>query len=160
MALSTTQSIWRSGGGDNTRTAYCGSGVMAATFYVDGAMTVDDTPAKVTATNSAPIILPAGAVVVSINFRGNVTGVGPTFDLGLNNNSGSTYVGLVDAGDATANETIDLNTTNALSVIGTNYSPDSLMTVIARVSGTWTSGAVTGQILYYVTDPLGGQQNV
>jgi hypothetical protein len=34
MALSTTQSIWRSGGGDQTRTAYCGSGVMAAQFYI------------------------------------------------------------------------------------------------------------------------------
>ena len=26
MAVSTTQSIWRSGGGDQTRTAYCGTG--------------------------------------------------------------------------------------------------------------------------------------
>jgi len=34
MAVYTTQSIWRSGGGDQTRTAYCGTGVMAANFYV------------------------------------------------------------------------------------------------------------------------------
>ena len=37
MALSTTQSIWRSGGGDQTRTAYCGSGLMAAQFYISNA---------------------------------------------------------------------------------------------------------------------------
>ena len=37
MAVSTTQSIWRSGGGDQTRTAYCGSGVMAAQYYISGA---------------------------------------------------------------------------------------------------------------------------
>jgi hypothetical protein len=37
MAVSTTQSIWRSGGGDNTRQAYCGTGVMAAGFYVANA---------------------------------------------------------------------------------------------------------------------------
>ena len=35
MAVSTTQSIWRSGGGDQTRTAYCGTGLMVAQFYID-----------------------------------------------------------------------------------------------------------------------------
>jgi len=37
MAVSTTQSIWRSGGGDQTRTAYCGTGLMVAQFYISGA---------------------------------------------------------------------------------------------------------------------------
>ena len=39
MAVSTTQSIWRSGGGDQTRTAYCGSGVMVAEWYVGNVAT-------------------------------------------------------------------------------------------------------------------------
>ena len=69
MALSTTQSIWRSGGGDQTRTAYCGSGVMAASFYI-----ADASPAtagtNVTVSNGgAALILPAGAVVLSVSIK-------------------------------------------------------------------------------------------
>ena len=40
MAVSTTQSIWRSGGGDQTRTAYCGNGTMVA-LIVDSREKVD-----------------------------------------------------------------------------------------------------------------------
>lgn len=33
MALATTSAVWRSTGGDSTRTAYAGSMKMAAQFY-------------------------------------------------------------------------------------------------------------------------------
>jgi hypothetical protein len=38
MAVSTTQSIWRSGGGDQTRTAYAGTGAidLGTTGYTSG----------------------------------------------------------------------------------------------------------------------------
>ena len=62
MALSTTQSIWRSGGGDQTRTAYCGSGVMAANFYVADASVATATNVTVSSATGAPdLILPEGA---------------------------------------------------------------------------------------------------
>ena len=50
MAVSTTQSIWRSGGGDQTRTAYCGTGVMAATFYISD-VSAASANVKVSSTN-------------------------------------------------------------------------------------------------------------
>ena len=37
MAIATTQAVWRSGGGDQTRTAACGSMVMATPFYIANA---------------------------------------------------------------------------------------------------------------------------
>ena len=82
MALSTTQSIWRSGGGDQTRTAYCGSGVMAASFYIaDASPATAGTNVAVSSASGAPaLILPAGAVVISVSIT-TETGSG-TFDLG------------------------------------------------------------------------------
>ena len=66
MALSTTQSIWRSGGGDQTRTAYCGSGVMAAQFYIPDASEAANVVVS-SAAGAPNLILPAGAVVLSVN---------------------------------------------------------------------------------------------
>ena len=81
MALSTTQSIWRSGGGDTTRTAYCGSGVMAAQFYIaDASPATAGTNVAVSSVAGAPaLILPAGAVILSVSINDGGTG---TFDLG------------------------------------------------------------------------------
>jgi len=58
MALSTTQSIWRSGGGDNTRTAYCGSGLMAAQFYIANAAASGATVKVSDAADAADLVLP------------------------------------------------------------------------------------------------------
>ena len=64
MPISTTQSIWRSGGGDTTRQAYCGSGLMAATFF-DANVAVTSN-AVVASGQTAEVILPANAVVTSV----------------------------------------------------------------------------------------------
>jgi pyruvate/2-oxoacid:ferredoxin oxidoreductase alpha subunit len=61
MAISTTQSIWRSGGGDQTRTAYCGSGLMAAQFYISGASAAG-TSAKISSATGAPTITTTATV--------------------------------------------------------------------------------------------------
>ena len=58
MAVSTTQSIWRSGGGDQTRTAYCGSGLMVAQFYIADITAANTTKVVVSSTNSSNVILP------------------------------------------------------------------------------------------------------
>ena len=105
MAVSTTQSIWRSGGGDQTRTAYCGTGLMVAQFYIDPT-DADTTAVQVSSSNTAPVILPIGAVVVQIN--ANAAGTGgttPTFDMGwigYTNTSSSDPNGLLSAADADA----------------------------------------------------------
>jgi hypothetical protein len=97
MAVSTTQSIWRSGGGDQTRTSYCGSGLMAAQFYISGADAAG-TAVSVSSSNSSDVILPAGAIIVEIQAVCAATGgTTPTFDMGftLYGTSTATNTGLI-----------------------------------------------------------------
>jgi len=152
MALSTTQSIWRSGGGDQTRTAYCGSGLMAAQFYI-----ADASPAtagtKVTVSNGgANLILPAGAVVVSVSITDAGSG---SCDLGvLGYTSGTADNDYIAANlDVSALDTISVGTV----VSGAALTEMSYVTVTDNTSG---AGTVAGFITYFVTDPLVGQQNV
>jgi hypothetical protein len=154
MALSTTQSIWRSGGGDQTRTAYCGSGLMAAQFYIaDASPAVAGTNVAVSSVSGAPaLILPAGAVVVSVSITVE-TGSG-TFDLGA---TGYTS-GTADNNYIASGVTVALGTTSVGAVVtGAALTEMSYVTV---TDNSGASGEVTGFITYFVTDPLVGQQNV
>jgi len=151
MALSTTQSIWRSGGGDQTRTAYCGSGVMAASFYIaDASPAVAGT--NVTVSNGgAALILPAGAAVLSVSINDGGTG---TFDLGTTGYNSGTASGASIASGLAAT----VGTTSVGSVVtGTPLTEMSYVTVTDNTSG---AGTVGGYITYFVVDPLLGQQNV
>jgi hypothetical protein len=150
MALSTTQSIWRSGGGDTTRTAYCGSGLMAAQFYVANAAATGATVKVSDASGAADLILPAGAVVVSVAV--NDAGSG-TIDLGTSGTvSGTTEGDIALALSAAA------GTTSIGSVVtGTATTAMAYVTSSDNSSG---SGTVGGYIIYFVADPLVGQQNV
>ena len=166
MALSTTQSIWRSGGGDQTRTAYCGSGVMAAQFYISGASPAG-TSVKVSSASGAPaVVLPAGAIVTEIQAVCAATGgTTPTFDMGftLYTSGTATNTGLVSAAVATTGKlSINLSTATAGANMGTTMSTTELVTITGGgTSGDApTGGSITGTILYYVADPLLGQQNV
>lgn len=160
MALSTTQSIWRSGGGDQTRTAYCGSGVMAAQFYVADVAVASATNVKVSSASGAPaLILPAGAVITEILITtDNATG---ETDLGFTTyTSGvSTPAGLAD--NATnARGVINMNSATAGASLGLVMSSTQMVYITARAGGTAGTGNISGTIIYYVTDPLVGQQNV
>ena len=165
MAISTTQSIWRSGGGDQSRTAYCGSGVMAAQFYISGASAAG-TSAKVSSAANAPaVVLPANAVIVEIQANCAATGgTTPTFDMGFTiyGTSTASNTALVNAAVATTGKLVinqasatagasmgaAMNTTNLVTITGGGTSGDAP-----------TGGSITGTILYFVTDPLLGQQN-
>ena len=154
MALSTTQSIWRSGGGDQTRTAYCGSGVMAAQFYIaDASPATAGTQVKVSSVSGASsLILPSGAVVLSVSIV-TETGSG-TFDLGA---TGYTS-GTADNNYIASGLTVAVGTTDIGSVVsGAALTEMSYVTVTDNTSA---SGAVTGYLTYFVADPLVGQQNV
>ena len=166
MAVSTTQSIWRSGGGDQTRTAYCGSGLMAAQFYISGASAAG-TSVKVSSASGAPaVVLPAGAIVTEIQAVCAATGgTTPTFDMGftLYTSGTATNTGLVSAAVATTGKlSINLSTATAGANMGTTMSTTELVTITGGgTSGDApTGGSITGTILYYVADPLLGQQNV
>ena len=165
MALSTTQSIWRSGGGDQTRTAYCGSGLMAAQFYISGASAAG-TSAKISSATGAPaVVLPAGAIVVEIQAVCAATGgTTPTFDMGftLYGTSTATNTGLISAAVATTGKlVINQASATAGANMGTTMSATKLVTITGGgTSGDApTGGTITGTILYFVADPLLGQQN-
>ena len=153
MALSTTQSIWRSGGGDQTRTAYCGSGVMAASFYIaDASPAVAGTNVTVSSAAGAPaLILPAGAVVLSVSITDGGTG---TFDLGTTGYTSGTASGASIASGLSA----AVGTTSVGSVV--TGTPTTELAYVTVTDNTSAAGTVGGYITYFVVDPLLGQQNV
>ena len=160
MALSTTQSIWRSGGGDTTRTAYCGSGMMAATFYIADVAAANATNVKVSSTSGAAnLILPAGARIMAITFTGD-SATGQT-DLGftLYNTGTNTPAGLLDNANNVVGQ-ITPGATGSGTALGTVMSATEMVYITARVGGSAGTGNMTGVIQYFVADPLEGQQNV
>ena len=150
MALSTTQSIWRSGGGDNTRTAYCGSGVMAAQFYIADASVATSTKVLNKASGQN-LILPAGAVVLSVSINDAGTG---HVDLGTLGYTSATDTPAAIA----ANLVVTAGTTDVGAVVtGTASTELAYVTAIINADG---AGTVGGYLTYFVVDPLVGQQNV
>ncbi|NBS70047.1 hypothetical protein EBT31_14215, partial [bacterium] len=147
--------IWRSGGGDQTRAAYCGSGVMAATFYIPAAGTAGNVQAS--STNTSTVVLPAGAVVTQIII--NDTGTGQ-IDLGFTDGTTPSANGLLNDATVTAIVSVAPGGTGSGASLGTILSATSNVTVTNAVGGTPGTGTVGGVILYYVTDPYAGQQNV
>ncbi len=149
MAVSTTQSIWRSGGGDTTRTAYCGSGVMAAEFYIADASAAGNV--KVSSASGAPnLILPAGAVVLSVVIN--------------NAGSGSIDLGTTGYTSGTATPAAIANNLSVASAgvitSGLTLTASTEMAYVTSRDDTSGSGTVGGFITYFVADPLVGQQNV
>ena len=168
MALSTTQSIWRSGGGDQTRTAYCGSGELVAQFYVANVAAASNVVVS-SATGAPALILPAGAVVTSVSVTnalgGNATanigftplvsvGPGQTTTLGTN-----VPAGLLSAANVSARVTVSPGSTGQGTALGNACNATNLV-VVTTAAGGANAGAITGYIRYFVTDPLAGQQNV
>ena len=150
MALSTTQSIWRSGGGDQTRTAYCGSGVMAAQFYVaDSSASAN---VKVSSAAGAPnLILPAGAVVISVIITTADSG---SLDIGTTG-----YTSGTASADSIANG-LSIAAVGTVTTGLTNTATAELSYVTSADGGSAGAGPVAGYLTYFVVDPLAGQQNV
>ncbi len=155
MARSTTVSVWRSNGGDQTRTSTAGSMVMAASFYISATATAG-TNVYSDSTMAYPVILPKGAVVTSVLVAGAATGgTSPTFDLGLKGYSTGTAntTGLVNGAPASSNSTVTFGATDAGTALGfpTSTSELSYVTGGAGASAP-TGGTVSGVILYSVAD--------
>lgn len=162
MAVSTTQSIWRSGGGDQTRTAYCGTALMVAEFYFSATQASGN---ALNVVNGKPVILPAGAVILQINANAAGTGgTNPTFDMGFTTYTSGTASpqALLNETDADAGKQV-LNW--ASGTAGTSLNAVMSATDMVYITGragasAATGGNISGEILYYVTDPYLGQQNV
>ena len=168
MALATTSAVWRSTGGDQTRTAYAGSMVMAAQFYIANTAATSNVVTS-SATGAPALILPAGAVVtqviISSGGGGNATanvgftpiiGVGPgqTTTLGTN-----VPTGFLSAANVSARVTISTGGTGGGASLGNVANATNLVVVTNTQGATGAiAGVVTGDIIYYVADT--GAENV
>jgi hypothetical protein len=167
MALSTTQSVWRSGGGDQTRTAYAGSMDMVAQFYIAN---TSSTTANVvvSSTNNAAIILPANAVVLAVNITNPSTGANSTANIGFTplvsvGPGQATTLGtnvpaaFVSNANVTTRQAITLGNAAQGASLGNIANATNLIVVTSAIGTAGAvGGPVTGSIRYYVAD--NGQQ--
>jgi hypothetical protein len=165
MATSTTASVWRSTGGDQTRTAQAGSMVMAAPFYIANTAA---TANVLNVSGGSDLILPAGAVVteviVSSGGGGNATanvgftpiiGVGPgqTTTLGTN-----VPTGFLSAANVSARVTVVTGGTGGGASLGNVANATNLVVVTNTQGATGAiAGVVSGRIIYHVADS--GEEN-
>lgn len=166
MALATTSAVWRSTGGDQTRTATAGSMVMAAPFYIANTAA---TANVLNVSGGSALILPAGAVVTEViissggggNATANIgftpiigTGPGQTTTLGTN-----VPTGFVSAGNVSARTVFTVGGTGGGASLGNVANATNLVVVTnAQGAASAIAGVVTGDILYYVADT--GAENV
>ena len=162
MATATTSAVWRSTGGDQTRTAEAGSMVMAVPFYIANTAA---TANVLNVSGGSALILPAGAVVTEVIVSSVGTGradigftpligVGPgqTTTLGTN-----VPQGLVANLTMAARITIATGDTGGGASLGNVANATNLVVVTSAANGT-SSGTVSGIIRYHVYDA--GQQSV
>ena len=156
MTTSTTSAVWRSTGGDSTRTAQAGSMGMYTPFYIANAAA----SANVTnVSGGESLVLPANAVVTSVSVTtagtsGTInmgftplSGVGPgqTTTLGTN-----VPTGLL-ANAAVTRGTVTLGAATGGASLG-NVANATNLVVVTSASNTSGVGSVTGLIHYFVYD--------
>ena len=156
MATSTTQSIWRSGGGDTTKTAYAGSMMMVADFTFNPTLSSRNV---LTGAGGSPIVLPIGAVVVFVATNGGATGgTSPTVDLGFTLYATGTAspAALANEVPADSKQFVNWSSATAGPSLGAVMSATEMVYLTAGVGASAaTGGTITGRIEYYV--PTNGQ---
>lgn len=168
MALATTSSIWRSTGGDSTRTAFAGTMRMAAPFYIADVAAAGNV--VVSSVSGAPkLILPANAVVTDVIITnalgGNSTAnIGFTPIVGVGPGQTSTYgtnvpAGLVSGANVSARVTISPGSTGQGTSLGNVCNATNLV-LVTTAAGLANGGAVTGIIEYFVVDGVYGEEIV
>ena len=168
MALATTSAIWRSTGGDSTRTAFAGTMRMAAPFYVANVAAAGNV--VVSSVSGAPVlILPANAVVTDVIITnalgGNATAnIGFTPIVGVGPGQTSTYgtnvpAGLVSGANVSARVTISPGSTGQGTSLGNVCNATNLV-LVTNAAGLANGGAVTGIIQYFVVDGVYGEEIV
>ena len=169
MALATTSAVWRSTGGDSTRTAYAGSMDMVAQFYIANT-SATTANVVVSSTNSAAVILPAGAVVLTVNVTNPSTGANSTCNVGftplISVGPGQTTTlgtnvpnAFVNNANVTTRQAIQIGGTGGGTQLGNVANATNLIVVTSAIGTAGAvGGPVTGSIRYYVAD--NGQQNV
>ena len=157
MATATTSSIWRSTGGDSTRTAQAGSMGMYTPFYIANAAAT----ANVTNVSGGEnLVLPANAVVTSITVT--TAGTSGTINMGFTPLTGGTGPGQTTtlgtpvptafvANGAVSRAVISTGAATGGASLG-NVANATNLVVVTSASNTSGVGTVTGLIHYFVYD--------
>jgi hypothetical protein len=164
MALATTSAVWRSTGGDTTRTAAAGSMKMSVPFYVANAAASANVVVSSSLTNSA-VIIPANAVITGVII--NTTGTG-TIDMGFTPLSGvgpgqtttlgtPVPTGIFIAKSIASRSGTATAGTGAGASIGAVANATNLVVITSAANGS-ASGTCSGWIEYFVADS--GEENV
>lgn len=167
MTLATTSAVWRSTGGDQTRTAAAGSMVMVTPFYI--ANTAATANVAVSSSDSSAVILPANAVVTDViisvapggNCAANIGftpiktyGPGQTITTGTNNPNA-----FLSSANVAARAAVTVGGTGGGASLGIVANSSTLVLVTAAQGSTGANaGAVSGLIRYFVSD--NGAENV
>ena len=172
MALATSQAIWRPGGGDQTRTAVCGSMHMAAPFYIANTSATTANVVVSSATNAPALVLPANAVVTDVIITTGSTGANSSVNVGFTplvgvgpGQTGTLGTNVPNAflngANAVTRTTVSVGSTGQGISLG-NVANATNLAVVTSAIGTANAagGPVTGIIQYFVADPTYGQQNV
>jgi hypothetical protein len=161
MATATTSAVWRSTGGDQTRTAEAGSMVMAVPFFIAN---LAATANVLNVSGGNALVLPANAVVTEVIISSVGTGradigftplvsVGP----GQTTTLGSNVPQALVANTSMATRTVFITGgSGGGASLGNVANATNLVVVTSAANGT-SSGTVSGRILYHVADA--GQQN-
>jgi hypothetical protein len=156
MTNATTSSVWRSTGGDQTRTASAGSMQMCVPFYIANiAATANIT---VSATDTSTVILPANAVVTGVTVSKGSTG---TIDLGftplIGVGPGQTTTlgtkvpqGLLANATVTSRVFIPTGATGGGASLG-NVANATNLTVVVSTANTGSAGTLSGILTYFVS---------
>ena len=172
MALATTSAIWRSTGGDSTRTAFAGSMHMAAQFYIANTSSTTANVVVSSASGAPALILPANAVVTDVIITTGSTGANSTANIGFTplisvGPGQATTLGtnvpaaFVNNANVVSRQTISVGSTGQGTQIG-NVANSTNLVVVTSAIGTAgaVGGPVSGIIQYFVVDGIYGQQNV
>ena len=164
MARSTTVSVWRSNGGDQTRTTTAGSMQMTVPFYIANVAATANVVVSSSLPNAA-VILPANAVVTGVSIFSLGTG---KIDLGFTPLSGigpgqttttgtAVPTGLLSNASSAAKATFVCGSANTGTSMGTVANATNVVVITSAANGA-ASGTAAGYITYFVSDD--GQQEV
>ena len=156
MTNATTSSVWRSTGGDSTRTASAGSMVMSVPFYVANAAATANITAS--STSNSAVILPANAIVTSVTITETGTGavdLGFTPLIGVGPGQTTTLGTAVPTaflnGGSVASRAVFVTGTSGAGASMGNVANATNLVVVTNVGNTSAAGDCTGIITYFVS---------
>jgi hypothetical protein len=158
MARSTTLAVWRSNGGDQTRTTSAGSMNMSVPFYIANVAATANVVVSSSLPNAA-VVLPANAVVTDVVITATGTG---KVDVGFTPLSGigpgqTTTLGtavptglLLNASTATR-AAFTVGSANIGASLGNVANATNVVVITSAANGA-ASGTASGYISYFVLD--------